>query len=712
MAAPSAVTDAFKLFDQDGNGTISRQELGEVLKMLEPDSWNKRSLDHLMLTADRSGDGQLNLDEFMKWMFAEDGAPQEYKAGFVLQISGCSRELFNGEYLQQGFCSGGRPVFFCAANKLFLYYQQELGRWHIFWKVGSHKAGAYLKTIRAPHMAYENQSWEVWNGRQKTFRQEEEMKCVMPQDRSHEELVSQAAPSLLMTSPDILCEFQKTSEIHNRRPVYASGDCQLKYDAATGIWEAQVGSDVAKSLRTEAYSPYLCCWDDGVEVEVLTSASEEKGEMTDSGVFVDPEFPHSIESIGEAYYEKRKLANKEVVWKRLSDKAYWPLRPCKLFDDEAPFDLKQGALGNCGLMSRIAALGEFNVYLKQHIFKTTELTTDGKYEIQLFNPDTKEWQIIVLDEFVPCYKMNPVFYEKFFAKSSHSIWAALLEKAFAKVLGSYEKTAANDPKGISGSTAMVMLTGGEKFHCLLQEKNQSRWMVACEVEARKDPEGEVLGKLPKFHPALGKIFLYELETAGDWMKYEMMPHCKAKMDEKLHTGWVPMSLDGERSLEAYALHGWKHSCCILGDNLGKNQQWLEKDAAQTDKELFELLRECDESNYLMTATLWKSSMRNGLSPQHSYSLLRVVDTGSFKMVSLRNPHGRNEWKGPWSDHSEEWEQHPEVAAALSCNPENFDKDGMFWMDLTDFLMVFDSVEIMAKALPGKRGEFRLDLGDD
>ena len=43
----------------------------EVMKKLEPETWTKRSLDQLMLQADRSGDGSLNLGEFMKWMFAE-----------------------------------------------------------------------------------------------------------------------------------------------------------------------------------------------------------------------------------------------------------------------------------------------------------------------------------------------------------------------------------------------------------------------------------------------------------------------------------------------------------------------------------------------------------------------------------------------------------------------------------------------------------------
>eukprot|EP00434_Breviolum_minutum_P028224 symbB.v1.2.024968.t2/scaffold2399.1/size80101/4 len=407
---------AFKLFDKDGNGTISRDELGEVMKKLEPETWTKRSLDQLMLQADRSGDGSLNLGEFMKWMFAEDGAPKEFRSGFPLQVSGCSRVIFNGEYVQQGYCCGRRPVFFCATNKMFLYYNTDKKRWQLFSRVGSEKCGAFLETERAPHMAVaENECWQVWKcppEGKKSFVKEEKMTCQMPPDRSHEELVAQAAAQVVMVSRDFMCELTKTEKVHNSRPIYSNEEGYVvKYQDSNRLWQAFGPAEnvLAESLSTDVYSPELCPWDDWVEVAAsatMLSVVAEPNDAETGEPFVDADFPHTVESIGEIY--AKRLTKKTVVWRRLSDKSYWPLRPCKLFDDQAPCDLKQGSLGNCWLVSQIAALGEFDAWLKERIFQTKELSPDGKYVICLFSIEEKEWKPIVVDEFVPCYKVNPV----------------------------------------------------------------------------------------------------------------------------------------------------------------------------------------------------------------------------------------------------------------------------------------------------------------
>ena len=56
--ASDAVLEAFKRFDADGSGSISREELSEILKTLD-ESLDDAAVDSLLLLADASGDGEL-----------------------------------------------------------------------------------------------------------------------------------------------------------------------------------------------------------------------------------------------------------------------------------------------------------------------------------------------------------------------------------------------------------------------------------------------------------------------------------------------------------------------------------------------------------------------------------------------------------------------------------------------------------------------------
>ena len=156
-----AVVKAFKKFDTNGDGSISREELGTVLKSLQPDAWDQESVDQLLSQADTSGDGKLFIEEFVNWAFAEGkDLKAEAAGGFSFIVSGCSREELNGEYLKQEKFYGNRPVFYCAENKRVLFYEKTSQNWKIFWKT-CNKASATVKTERAPHMLSEGQVWKV-----------------------------------------------------------------------------------------------------------------------------------------------------------------------------------------------------------------------------------------------------------------------------------------------------------------------------------------------------------------------------------------------------------------------------------------------------------------------------------------------------------------------------------------------------------------------
>mmetsp|Transcript_25204 Transcript_25204/g.54628 ORF Transcript_25204/g.54628 Transcript_25204/m.54628 type:complete len:503 (-) Transcript_25204:333-1841(-) len=79
---------------------------------------------------------------------------------------------------------------------------------------------------------------------------------------------------------------------------------------------------------------------------------------------------------------------------------------------------------------------------------------------------------------------------------------------------------------------------------------------------------------------------------------------------------------------------------------------------------------------------------NGLIKGHAYGLLEAREIGDFKLLHLRNPWGRKEWTGAWSDGSREWRTHPEVQEALGAVAV---EDGAFWMSFDDFAKIFTTL---------------------
>lgn len=62
-------------------------------------------------------------EEFVKWVFAEDKEISEGVTGkFTLEISGCSREELNGNYVQQTEYYYRRPIFHCQEKERYLFY--------------------------------------------------------------------------------------------------------------------------------------------------------------------------------------------------------------------------------------------------------------------------------------------------------------------------------------------------------------------------------------------------------------------------------------------------------------------------------------------------------------------------------------------------------------------------------------------------------------
>lgn len=82
----------------------------------------------------------------------------------------------------------------------------------------------------------------------------------------------------------------------------------------------------------------------------------------------------------------------------------------------------------------------------------------------------------------------------------------------------------------------------------------------------------------------------------------------------------------------------------------------------------------------------KPTSAKGFVGSHAYAVLQAWEEGDLKLLKLRNPWGRTEWEGDWSDGSKLWT--PEMMQKLG---HRFGDDGIFWISLPDFLKHFPSI---------------------
>ncbi|CAK9042865.1 unnamed protein product [Durusdinium trenchii] len=692
MAYSLAVIDVFKRFDTDGSGSINRDELRGVLRALGGGTWDNKAVDELLAKADNSGDEQLGIAEFVGWVFAEDGQRTkigEHKKGdFKLTISNSSHKGLNGVYVVQDRISGRRPTFYCSKQKRTLYYAVSNKAWKIYYTPGKSKnTAAYLKTTRAPHMTQDGEYWVSYvNGK---YRRDDGMSCTVAAEESPEEQIAHAAESVSVVSPSVVCELTKQSQLQDGRPVYADDDSHVcVYNEKQQKWQFGLKDAAPEgfSKETAVFSPDHCLWDGLMEVE---DARIERAGDPDSPGWVDPDFPHTAENIGETFV--RQYGHK-IVWRRLAD--VYPNRP--LYDEEAPYDLSQGSIGNCALISCIAAVGEFGSYL-QSLFKTKD-PADGKYEIWLYMTEKRAWEIFQIDDYVPCIGNTPIF-----LKAKHSLWAPLLEKAFAKLCGSYWNLNASSNSHWGGAVRyMTTLTGGQLHGHFRRHDGQTVISTkrTMPVTAECDPTSESRGTVE-----WGKC-LYELERQGKRLKFKYQGTKPADAQE----GWISTSRDGKEMINMITAAGWTYTLYELGDD----ERWYhsasvkkkiveEVEGVEKPEEfMWQKFQEFAEKKYLITVGIgYGEKGRTGLRPDglcymHSYSVLHAKQVGDFKMICCRNPWGHGEWSGAWSDESEEWEANPEVAEALKLEAED---DGIFWMEFKDFISIFKEICITGMETP-------------
>lgn len=197
-----------------------------------------------------------------------------------------------------------------------------------------------------------------------------------------------------------------------------------------------------------------------------------------SGIlFEDTEFPAADTSL-----QFSKQMDCHVKWLRPRDIVE---NPQFSVDGFSRFDVKQGALGDCWFLAAAAALTQ-NPQMFNSVVPTDQNFDEnyaGIFQFRFWQYG--RWINVVIDDRLPTHQGDLLYMR---SSQSNEFWSVLLEKAYAKLHGSYEAL-----RGGSTCEAMEDFTGGvtemyelkqapQNLFNILLKGYQRDSMMACSIE--------------------------------------------------------------------------------------------------------------------------------------------------------------------------------------------------------------------------------------
>ncbi|KAF6350907.1 calpain 3 [Rhinolophus ferrumequinum] len=344
-------------------------------------------------------------------------------------------------------------------------------------------------------------------------------------------------------------------------------------------------------------------------------------------LFEDRVFPAGVQALG-SHVLSQKTKMKAITWKRPKEICE---NPRFIIGGANRTDICQGELGDCWFLAAIACL-TLNEHLLFRVIPHDQSFTEnyaGIFHFQFWRYG--DWVDVVIDDCLPTYNNQLVF-----TKSNHrnEFWSALLEKAYAKLHGSYEAL-----KGGNTTEAMEDFTGGVTEFFEIKDAPRDMYKIMKKAIER----GSLMG-------------------------------CSIDDGTNMTYGTSPSGLNmGE--LIARMVRNMDNS--LLRDS----------DLVPTGSD--------DRATRTIVPVQYETRMACGLVKGHAYSVIGLEETlfkdEKVKLVRLRNPWGQVEWNGSWSAGWKDWSfvDKDEKARLQDLVTEH----GEFWMSYDDFIYHFTKLEI-------------------